>query len=138
MNTSKPTAKAATIRLYVTLTSLLTAVLALATAIVRLVVTLVSRLTNALEKTPRTLVAPTTAVAPAEAPAGQAKPARPNLRLVTATKQVDQLTFALVGMGFKVSLVSRFVGSLGDRVETAPLPDLIKEGLRALSAKVAS
>jgi hypothetical protein len=45
-----------------------------------------------------------------------------------------RLLAALTGMGFKKTAVSKFVDSLGARVDHAPLPDLLREGLRSLAS----
>jgi len=46
----------------------------------------------------------------------------------------EVLTSALCNMGFKRAEVKKFVSSVGPRVESDPVPDLIREGLKSLAA----
>lgn len=46
--------------------------------------------------------------------------------------QSERLVAALVGMGFRKGSVSKWVQTLGPRAESAPLPALVKDGVRAL------
>lgn len=46
----------------------------------------------------------------------------------------QQLSLALVGLGFSKSEVRKFVDALGERVETEELQALLREGLRSLAA----
>lgn len=64
---------------------------------------------------------------PAPAPGGPPGP-------VPESGNSDILTSALCGMGFKKPEVKKFVSSLGRRVESEPVPQLLREGLRALAA----
>ena len=120
------TTKTATTRLYVALISLVAALLEFVTAIVRLVTTLLLRAASIVRPRPE---------------AAQA-PRRPNLRVVpsapSAPRNVDletgRLVTALVGMGWPVPAVRRFVDGLGDRVGKEPIEALIKEGLASLAA----
>ena len=117
------TTKTATVHLYVSVVSLVAALLELGAALVRLVTALALRAA--------TVVRPRPQAAPA--------PGRPNLRVVPPpARNVDletgRLVSALVGMGFKVPAVRRFVDGLGDRVGREPIETLIKEGLATLAA----
>jgi hypothetical protein len=113
--------KTSTVRLYVALISLVAALLEFVTAIVRLVTTLLLRAAAFVR--PRPTAQP---------------PLRPNLRVVPPlANHPDQgvrLTAALVGMGWPVPAVRRFVDGLGDRVGREPIEALIKEGLASLAA----
>ena len=132
------TARAATVRLYVTLVSVLTAILALAGAVVRLVVTLVSAATDIVE-------AWTPARPRRDAPPARDTASRPAaaLRLVTAgfssptsptpPTAAERLTSALVGLGFSSRAVAPVVASLGPQVEREPLQTLIPVALRMLA-----
>ncbi len=46
----------------------------------------------------------------------------------------QQLSLALVGLGFSKSEVRKFIEGLGDRVETEELQALLREGLQSLAA----
>jgi hypothetical protein len=119
------TAKTATVRLYVALVSLIAALLELGASLARLAAALVLRAAVAVR--PRAVTV-------------QGRPqGRPNLRVVPpATRDVDletgRLVTALVGMGFKLPAVRKFVEGLGDRAGREPIEVLIKEGLAALAA----
>ncbi|MGH9919152.1 MAG: RuvA C-terminal domain-containing protein [Nitrososphaerales archaeon] len=52
----------------------------------------------------------------------------------TGPDQADQLTSALVNLGFKKPEVRRFVSALGDRTRSESMHALIREGLRQLAA----
>ena len=120
--------RAISVRLYVTVVSLLVTVLALATALVRLVVTLISGLTTFLER--RWGKAPKATQTPEAIQAT----GRPNLRIVPAPSSATmQLTTGLTQLGFHPKNVRAFVDGLGTRVDQEPLPTLIKLGLRALA-----
>lgn len=45
----------------------------------------------------------------------------------------ERLTAALFGMGFKKSVVEKFVRGIGPRADREPITDLIREGLRSCS-----
>jgi hypothetical protein len=111
----KPTmnAKRATLRLYVAVTSLFASVLELATGILRLASTIVARGTQALE--PRS---------------GERSEAPPPAVMATPG-EVDKLTAALAGLGYRTPAVRAYVASVRD--STKPLPDLIRDGIAALS-----
>lgn len=134
------TARAATIRLYVTLLSVLTTILALVAAVVRLVVTLVGAATALVD-------ARTPACPRRDAPATRDTTSRlaPALRLVTARSSsptppagpmpptaAERLRSGLLGLGFRAHDVARFVASVGARVEQESLGVLLKEGVAAL------
>lgn len=118
--------RTATTRLYVALVSILASVLELCAALVRLVTALALRAASLVRPRPE---------------AAQA-PRRQNLRVVpsapSAPRNVDletgRLVTALVGMGWPVPAVRRFVDGLGDRVGKEPIEALIKEGLASLAA----
>lgn len=72
-----------------------------------------------------------------------ARAQRPRLALVPqdagprALTQAQRLESALVGLGYRAAEVRQYVGGVGPRVERERLEVLIKEGLGALSSKVA-
>lgn len=82
----------------------------------------------------------------AKARALDAAPSRPRLSAVrdeepddeepeeAGTDQREQLVAALAGMGFKKAAVEKFVRGLGGRACREPMPDLLREGLRALAS----
>ncbi len=121
------TAKAANARLYIATIGLVAAVLSLLGALVLLASSAAAWLAARVQ-------------AHAEAPV--ARPAhRAPARLAAVRRPTDgavRLTVALTGLGFHAPDVRRFVGSLGDRVDSAPLETLIKDGLRVLAPAVAS
>lgn len=63
---------------------------------------------------------------PAVQAAPKALPAAP------VAGQADKLVAALLNMGFRKGNVNKWVQGLGSRAETAPLPVLVKDGIRAL------
>jgi len=127
------TIKTATSRLFVTLISLLTTVLALAASLVRLTVTLVTGLTAGLEALIGLLPKRGAQTSKGEA----LRTTRPNLRIVPQDDNAAKITFALIGMGFQVPRVKAAVSSLGPTVDTNRIEDSIKVCLRSLSTKAA-
>ena len=120
--------KTAIIRLFVALLSLLASVLELGASLTRLLTALVLRATSAVRPH-------------VEAPIGQPRANRVQTRLRVVPPparnldlETGRLVAALVGMGFHVPAVRRFVDSLGDRVGREPIETLIKEGLAKLAA----
>jgi hypothetical protein len=126
--------KTAFSRLVVSLLSLVTVVVALATSILKLAVTIVGLATVPLERlTSKWRQVPGK---PQQAPQEPAQePQRPNLRVVPTSNMNKQgeLTWALMGLGFKKALVDRFVGSLSEKDLQLDIRDLIKKGLVALA-----
>jgi hypothetical protein len=132
-------AKTATVRLYVTAVSVLTAVGALVGAVVRLLGASVALLAALVEKA-------TPARAPkADARASETRDVAP-LRLAsphpgaparsvgaTSPTAAEQLRSALVGMGWRPLEVVRVVGQLGPRVDLEPLQVLVPAALRLLA-----
>jgi hypothetical protein len=49
-------------------------------------------------------------------------------------REIELISSALCGLGFKKNEVKGFTASLGSRVKSEPIPELIKEGLKVLSA----
>ncbi len=115
----KPTmnAKRATLRLYVAVTSLFASVLELATGILRLASTLVARGTRALE--------------PRSTPAAVERLETPPPAAMAPLSETDKLTSALLGLNFRAPAVRAYVATT--RGSTAPLPDLIRNGIAALT-----
>ena len=72
------------------------------------------------------------AARPAARPAPVAAPAF-NLPL-PPSGNAEVLTSALCNMGFKRAEVRKFVSSVGPRLHSEPVPELIREGLRSLAA----
>jgi hypothetical protein len=131
-------AKTATVRLYVTAVSVLTAAVAVVGAVVRLLGASVALLAALVEK-----------ATPARAPKATARAPEPRdvvpLRLVPpcpaapapvgpiAPTAAERLQSALVGMGWRAPDVARVVGQLGPRVEKEALQVLIPVALRILA-----
>jgi hypothetical protein len=114
--------KPAAARLLVAALSLLAALLEFCAALARLGTALLLRAAAAVR--PRSGVVQTP-------PRG-----RPRLRVVRGAGRDERarLTAALVGMGWSVPAVRRFVAGLGDRAEREPIEALIKDGLAILAA----
>jgi len=72
----------------------------------------------------------------AAAPRASAEPkARPLTAAPPASYGNEEvLTSALCNMGFKKAEVRKFVSSVGPRLHSDPVPELIREGLRSLAA----
>lgn len=130
--------KTALARLFVAVLFVLTSALNLVGALLKLLATSLVWLTARI---PTRAQAPAKALAEASSAAvGEtpSKGSRPNLRIVAgAPSKADQLQSGLTNMGFESPRVRAFVVGLGGRVETEPMADLIKEGLRALASRVA-
>lgn len=124
--------KTAFSRLVVSLLSLLTVVVALATSLGKLLVTVVGLLTAALERAVEAIKSrrsnrsiETQEEAP-EAP-------RANLRVLpNQSSKRDELTRALTGLKFPTPAVKRFVATLTEDDMKQDIRDLIKAGLRDL------
>jgi Holliday junction resolvasome RuvABC DNA-binding subunit len=118
--------KVAFSRLVVSLLSLVTVVVALATSILKLVVTAVGVLTSWLERA---------GVKKADRIESITETPRANLRVLPAqSSKAAELTRALTGLGFVTPEVKRFVTTLSDETLKQDIRDLIKAGLKALSA----
>ena len=121
------TAKTATKNLTVSLLRLLTGLVDLAARTVQLSLAIVTWGLRAVERR-------TANPLPATAP----KPSiitRAPIATVAGSTQEETLYNALVGLGFRVPEVRRFVSSVGsERAAQEPMADLIKEGLRALAS----
>jgi hypothetical protein len=124
--------KTAFSRLVVSLLSLLTVVVALATSLGKLLVTVVGLLTAALEhaveaiKSRRSGRSIETQEEAPEAP-------RANLRVLPSqSSKRDELTRALTGLKFPTPAVKRFVATLTEDDMKQDIRDLIKAGLRDL------
>jgi hypothetical protein len=132
-------AKTATVRLYVTAVSVLTAVVALVGAVVRLLGASVAFLAALVEKATRAPSATARAPEPrdvAPQPAlrlGPLCPAVPAPVGPTAPTTAERLRNALVGMGWRTPDVARVVGQLGPRVDVEPLQVLVPAALRLLA-----
>ena len=136
------TARAATVKLYVSLVAVITAVLSLLGAVVRLGVALVALLAAAIET--RTSARPRR---DASATRDMASRPVPALRLFTAPPSTsptppagpmpptaaERLMSALVGLGFSSKDVAPVVASLGPSVEREALQTLIPVALRILA-----
>jgi Holliday junction resolvasome RuvABC DNA-binding subunit len=126
--------KTALSRLAISLLSLLTVIVALATSLLKLVVTLVGLATAPLERLTskwrqdgqKKLQAP-------QEPIQESQQGRPNLRVVSNMNKEGELTWALIGLGFKKGPVDRFVTSLKAEDLQLDIKDLIKKGLVALA-----
>jgi RuvA, C-terminal domain len=112
--------KKSTVRLYVAVTALLSSLMELATRLVQLSIALVSWAIARVERAPR-------------APRAHASK-KTSVITDTTPKSAEQLSAALVGLGFKRPEVTRFVTSVGVRADKEPMTDLVKEGLRALAS----
>lgn len=122
-------AKTATVWLYVTTVSLLSAILSLITALVRLMAAGVVRLTRAIE---RSTLAP--------APTGDTE----GMTIIHGERAVnmrkgqlghrEQLTSALCHLGFSTPAVRAYIATLDANADGRELETLIKDGLRALTA----
>ena len=110
-------AKRATLRLYVAVTGLFASVLELATGILRLGTALLARGTRALE--------------PRSTPAVVERPETPPPAVVAPPSETDKLTSALLGLNFRAPAVRAYVATT--RGSTVPLPDLIRNGIAALT-----
>jgi Holliday junction resolvasome RuvABC DNA-binding subunit len=111
--------KKSTVRVYVAVTALLSSLLELATRLVQLFIALVSWAIARVERAPHAHASKKTSVIADAAP---------------TPKSAEQLTAALVGLGFKRPEVTRFVTGVGVRADKEPMADLVKEGLRALAS----
>jgi hypothetical protein len=111
-------AKDATVSLYVAITSVLAAILAIVGAALLLLAALTSRLAMWIQAPPKATKTPErkSIITPAKAE---------EMRL--------RLSTGLRGLGFPTRDVTRFVDSLGGRIESEQLEDLLREGLVALS-----
>jgi Holliday junction resolvasome RuvABC DNA-binding subunit len=126
--------KTAFSRLVVSLLSLLTVVVALATSLGKLLVTVVGLLTAALERAVEAIKSrrsnrsiETQEEAP-EAP-------RANLRVLpNQSSKRDELTRALTGLKFPMPAVKRFVATLTENDMKQDIRDLIKAGLKEMAA----
>jgi Holliday junction resolvasome RuvABC DNA-binding subunit len=124
--------KTAFSRLVVSLLSLLTVVVALATSLLKFLTTLVGLATVPFERlTVRWRGRVEMPQKVSQEPAQESQ--RPNLRVVTSPSKRGELTFTLRGLGFKPSLVEKFVNSLSEKDLTQDIRDLIKQGLVALA-----
>jgi RuvA, C-terminal domain len=122
------TPKTATRNLYVSLARLLTGLVDLASHTVRLGVAVLAWAIRAVERrTSSVSVDPQRAMK-------RSLIQRAPIATVAESTQEETLTNALVGLGFRVPEVRRFVSSVGPRAAVEPMADLIKEGLRALAS----
>ena len=120
--------KTALSRLVVSVLSLLTVVVALATSLGKLLVTAIGLLTAALERAGEGIKSRRSVKSEAvEVP-------RANLRVLpTQSSKSAELTRALTGLGFQAAEVKRFVSSLSaDTIDKQDIRDLIKQGLKEL------
>ena len=128
--------KTAFSRLVVSLLSLLTVVVALATSLGKLLVTVVGLLTAALERAVEAIKSRRSGrsiEALKEAPEAPEAP-RANLRVLPGqSSKRDELTRALTGLKFPTPAVKRFVATLTEDDMKQDIRDLIKQGLRDLS-----
>ena len=131
--------KTAFSRLVVSLLSLLTVVVALATSLGKLLVTVVGLLTAALERAVEAIKSRRSGrsiEASGEvhgAPEASEAP-RANLRVLPRqSSKRDELTRALTGLKFPTPAVKRFVATLTEDDMKQDIRDLIKQGLRDLS-----
>jgi Holliday junction resolvasome RuvABC DNA-binding subunit len=116
--------KTALSRLVVSLLSLLTVIVALATSVLKFLVTAIGVLTFWLERAGAKKAVQIENVA--EAP-------RTNLRVLPIqSSKAAELTCALKGLGFEAPQVKRFVATLNDEALKQDIRDLIKSGLKAL------
>ena len=124
--------KTAFSRLVVSLLSLLTVVVALATSLGKLLVTVVGLLTAALERAVEAIKSRRSGRSietQEEAP----KAPRANLRVLPSqSSKRDELTRALTGLTFPTPAVKRFVATLTEDDMKQDIRDLIKAGLRDL------
>lgn len=124
--------KTAFSRLVVSLLSLLTVVVALATSLGKLLVTVVGLLTAALERAVEAIKSRRsgrTIETQEEAPEAP----RANLRVLPSqSSKRDELTRALTGLKFPTPAVKRFVATLTEDDMKQDIRDLIKAGLRDL------
>ena len=131
--------KTAFSRLAVSLLSLLTVVVALATSLGKLLVTVVGLLTAALERAVEAIKSRRSnrsIKTPEEAPGALEAPEAPrvNLRVLPSqSSKRDELTQALTGLKFPTPAVKRFVTTLTEDDMKQDIRDLIKQGLRDLS-----
>jgi hypothetical protein len=134
-------AKTATTRLYVSVVTLLTAMVELTIEVVRLLTKLAVAGTEALARRKArqdSTLRPVRPYPPATRETGQraytgamwqaAKPVQEQ------ASEVDRLTTALVGLGFQAAPVRRYVTSVEGRIGKEPIETLIKDGLRALAS----
>jgi hypothetical protein len=123
--------KKAILKLTEAAATVLTMVLQVTAAVLRLLLASVLLLTSLVEGQIKKRAASRAATAPAQKKRtigdcmDRAEAAR--------TPGAMQLRSALKGMGFAAIKVDVFVTNLGARTEREPMPELIKEGLRALA-----
>ena len=129
--------KTAFSRLVVSLLSLLTVVVALATSLGKLLVTVVGLLTAALERAVEAIKSRRSGrsiEALKEAPEAPEAP-RANLRVLPGqSSKRDELTRALTGLKFPTPAVKRFVTALTEDDMKQDIRDLIKAGLKEMAA----
>ena len=132
--------KTAFSRLVVSLLSLLTVVVALATSLGKLLVTVVGLLTAALEraveaiKSHRSGRSIEASGGTPDAPNAPEAP-RANLRVLPSqSSKRDELTRALTGLKFPTPAVKRFVATLTEDDMKQDIRDLIKAGLKEMAA----
>ena len=124
--------KTAFSRLVVSLMSLLTVVVALATSLGKLLVTTVGLLTAALERAVEATKSRRGGVMTSEPPEAPSV-SRANLRVLPSqSSKSAELTRALVGLGFQTPQVKRFVATLTEEDMKQDIRDLIKAGLKDL------
>jgi Holliday junction resolvasome RuvABC DNA-binding subunit len=123
--------KTAFSRLVISLLSLLTVVVALATSALKLLVTAAGVLTSWLERAASKTVR--REVHDQAFFAKQGESIRANLRVVTAApSKRSALLLGLCNLGFKPALANKFVDSLTDDDMRQDIRDLIKAGLKNL------
>jgi hypothetical protein len=122
------TPKTATRNLYVSLTRLITGLVDLAGHTVRLGVAVLAWAIRAVERhTGSVSVDPQRSMK-------RSLIQRAPVAMVAGSTHEETLYNALVGLGFRVPEVRRFVSSVGPRASVETMADLIKEGLRALAS----
>jgi hypothetical protein len=133
--------KVAFSRLVVSLLSLVTVVVALATLVLKLLATMVGLLTVAFERAAEATRSRRGSVGVSKPPEAS-EPSGPfeapnapraNLRVLPSqSSKSAELTRALVGLGFQTPAVKRFVATLTEEDMKQDIRDLIKAGLKDL------
>jgi hypothetical protein len=127
------TSKTATKNLYVSVVRLLTGLVDLVTKTVQLGVAVVTWGLMAVERKTASRAQP-------KAPWAIPATIRPTViekapvQVSAGSSHEETLYNALVGLGFRVPEVRRFVASVGPRAAEVPMVQLIQEGLRALAS----